>query len=92
MNGVRYTLTQHQSVDGCCGQGSANSDSTEEWKFLEEQGGPTRTLTCEVSYVSRNATNTSICQVIKAALLNCQAFRNVTVSMDEERRTFRWQQ
>jgi hypothetical protein len=83
MNGVRYNLTQHQSVDGCCRQGSANSDSTKEWKFLEEQRCSTRTQTCEVSYVSCNATNTSICQVIKAALLNCQVFRNVTVSMDE---------
>jgi len=77
------TLLTTQSVDGCCGHGNANSDSIEEWKFLEEQSGSTRTPTCEVSYVSRNATNTSIFQVITAALLNSKIFWNVTVCMDE---------
>jgi hypothetical protein len=70
-------------VDGCCGHGFVNSDSIEEWKALEEQSGSTRTPTCEVSYVSRNATNISIFQVITAVLLNSQVFWNVTVSMDE---------
>jgi len=77
------TLLSTQSVDGCCGHGIANSDSRKEWKFLEEQIGSTRTLTFEVSYVSPNASNTSIFQVITAALLNIQVFWNLTVSMDE---------
>jgi hypothetical protein len=77
------TFLNTQSVDGCCGHSIANSHSIKELKFLEEQIGSTRTLICEVSYVSLNATNTSIFQVITAALLNNQVFWNVTVSMDE---------
>ena len=85
------TLLSTQSLDGCCRHGIANSDPIKEWKFLEEQSDSTMTLTCEVSYVSRNATNTSVFQVITAGLLNSQVFWNVTGSMDEQRRTFRWE-
>jgi len=77
------TLLRTRSVDDCWGQGIAISESIKERKSLEEQSSSTRTLTYDVSYVSRNATNTSIFQVITAALLNSQVFWNVTVSMEE---------